>query len=124
MPETKRFLPGVLVLLVVLSACDTGGGSGAVAGVGVGTGSGAGVGVTVRGEGPAPPGTPNAAEINCMNEIGWRSGGTARLISVTPMDSGMTYVKAAGLRGVSWKCFANPDGQVANVMRDGGFGWF
>lgn len=124
MPETMRFLPALLGLLVVLSACDTGGGSGAVAGVGVGTGSGAGVGVTVRGEGPAPPGTPNAAEINCMNEIGWRSGGTARLISVTPMDSGMTYVKAAGLRGVSWKCFANPDGQVANVMRDGGFGWF
>ncbi|MBL9060612.1 MAG: hypothetical protein JNK88_11385 [Mangrovicoccus sp.] len=124
MPETKRILPWLLVFQVVLSACNTGDGSGAVAGVGIGTGTGAGVGVTVRSEGPAAPGTPNAAEINCMNEIGWRSGGSARLISVMPMDSGMTYVKAAGLRGVSWKCFANPDGQVATVMRDGGFGWF
>ena len=125
MPGMPRSLSVALSLLLALSGCAAAGtGGGAVAGVGVGTGTGAGVGVEVRSPGPAAPGTPNAGEINCLNEIGWRSGGTARLVSVTPMESGMTYVKAAGLRGVSWKCFANPDGQVATVMRDGGFGWF
>ena len=125
MPGMPRSLSVALGLLLALSGCaGEGPGGGAVAGVGVGTGTGAGVGVEVRSPGPAAPGTPNAGEINCLNEIGWRSGGTARLVSVTPMESGMTYVRAAGFRGVSWKCFANPDGQVATVMRDGGFGWF
>ena len=125
MPRMLRSLSVALGLGIALSACsegDTGGG--AVAGVGVGTGTGAGVGVEVRTPGPAAPDTPNAGEINCLNEIGWRSGGTARLVSVTPMESGMTYVRAAGFRGSTWKCFANPDGQVATVFRDGGFGWF
>ena len=125
MPGMPRSLSVALGLLLVLSGCaGEGPGGGAVAGVGVGTGTGAGVGVEVRSPGPAAPGTPNAGEINCLNEIGWRSGGTARLVSVTPMESGMTYVRAAGFRGSTWKCFANPDGQVATVMRDGGFGWF
>jgi len=119
-----RFVPAALCALVALAACENPDGTGAVAGVGVGTGSGAGVGVTVRGKGPAAPGTPNAAEINCMNEIRWRSTGSARLVSVTPMESGMTVVKAAGLRGLNYKCFANADGEVVNVIRDGGFGWF
>ena len=127
MPGMPRSLSVALGLLLALSGCaGEGPGGGAVAGVGVGTGTGtgAGVGVEVRSPGPAAPGTPNAGEINCLNEIGWRSGGTARLVSVTPMESGMTYVRAAGFRGSTWKCFANPDGQVATVMRDGGFGWF
>ena len=123
MPRMLRSLSVALSLGIALSGCTDDGG-GAVAGVGVGSGTGAGVGVEVRTPGPAAPDTPNAGEINCLNEIGWRSGGTARLVSVTPMESGMTYVRAAGFRGSTWKCFANPDGQVATVFRDGGFGWF
>lgn len=77
------------------------------------------------GGGPqAAPGTADAAKVNCMDRIHWRSGGSARLVSVIPMESGMTIVKAAGLFGLRYTCFADPDGEVVRVKRDGGFGWF
>ena len=77
------------------------------------------------GGGPrAAPGTPDAARINCMDRIHWRSGGSARLVEVIEMEYGMTIVKAAGLFGLRYVCFADPDGEVVRVRRDPGFGMF
>ena len=77
------------------------------------------------GGGPrAAPGTPDAAKINCMDRIHWRSGGSARLVQVIEMENGMTIVKAAGLFGLRYVCFADPDGEVVRVRRDQGFGMF
>ena len=77
------------------------------------------------GGGPrAAPGTPDAARINCMDRIHWRSGGSARLVQVIEMENGMTIVKAAGLFGLRYVCFADPDGEVVRVRRDQGFGMF
>ena len=77
------------------------------------------------GGGPrAAPGTPDAAKINCMDRIHWRSGGSARLVQVIEMENGMTIVKAAGLFGLCYVCFADPDGEVVRVRRDQGFGMF
>ena len=77
------------------------------------------------GGGPrAAPGTPDAAKINCMDRIHWRSGGSARLVQVIEMENGMTIVKAAGLFGLRYVCFADPDGEVVRVRRDQGFGLF
>lgn len=122
-----RCLPAAVCALAALGACENAGNAGAgpspEVGVAVGVG-GVGVGVDVGGGPVVPPGTPNAAEINCMDRIHARSGGSARLVSVTPTPSGVTLVKAAGLWGVNYTCFANPDGEVARVMRDPGFGWF
>ena len=77
------------------------------------------------GGGPrAAPGTPDAAKINCMDRIHWRSGGSARLVQVIEMENGMTIVRAAGLFGLRYVCFADPDGEVVRVRRDQGFGMF
>ena len=127
MRQTIRALPSLFCALAILAACGSAGGAGAgstvAAGATVGAG-GVGVAVDVGGGPLAAPGTPGAAEINCMDRIHWRSGGSARLVSVTPMESGMTVVKAAGLFGLRYTCFANPDGEVAQVLRDPGFGMF
>ena len=59
-----------------------------------------------------------------MDRIHWRSGGSARLVQVIEMENGMTIVKAAGLFGLRYVCFADPDGEVVRVRRDQGFGMF
>lgn len=121
----SRNLCAALLALSLAVVCGTGSSAGPTVAVGAASGGATG-GVTVGlGGGPdAAPGTPDAAKINCMNRIHWRSGGSARLVSVIPMDSGMTIVKAAGRLGLRYICFADPDGEVVRVKRDGGFGLF
>ncbi|MCA8881021.1 MAG: hypothetical protein KDA73_13935 [Rhodobacteraceae bacterium] len=102
---------GMLPAFVILAGCQLS------LGAGSGSGVAAGVGVNLGDE--AEAGAPGSPEANCMQEIRWRSGGSARLVKVTPTESGVTLVEAAGFWGVRYTCFADPDGKVVRVIRKG-----
>lgn len=64
---------------------------------------------------PAPPGT---AEANCAQELRWRSGGAARIVSVQIIEDQRGIVKASAPFGTGYTCFTNPQGRVVNVTVD------
>jgi catechol 2,3-dioxygenase-like lactoylglutathione lyase family enzyme len=102
---------GTLPAFLILAGCQLS--------LGAGSGSGVAAGVGVNLSEQATAGAPGSPEANCMHEIGWRSGGSARLVKVTPTESGVTLVEAAGFWGVRYTCFADPDGKVVRVIRRG-----
>lgn len=121
---TFRSLRPVLLALALGAACAGGLRAGTAAAEGGAAPDTAPVTDDFGGGPRAAPGTPDAAKINCMDRIHWRSGGSARLVQVIEMENGMTIVKAAGLFGLRYVCFADPDGEVVRVRRDQGFGMF
>lgn len=73
--------------------------------------------------GPPPPPAPEGTAVaNCMRELRWRSGGTARITKVNIFEEQRGIISAAGLGfglgAISYGCFTNAQGEVVNVSID------